>query len=1216
MNNLIERYKFLILGIIFIISGVVIETNVFDRRFGLAQKVKFESVLSGKIAQSDGLLAELAHILGDSCSAQGADCAAISQAFAERNKSLMLERGIDIALWVSDTLVYWSQNKSPIPSWLQRTEASPRLHNLGSAWYFAQQHRAAGYTIVTLTLIKYQYPFSNDFLRDGFHRDFNVPEDVSVSPERKPGYYSIFCGEGRYLMSIGSDQVRNSNEIQKTISVVLYLLGIAIIILFSHFSIQRAKKFRVFAVYNIAFAASVCLLRWLMYSMQLPYIFHSAPLFSPAYFAYSEFLASLGDLFINSLLFLLFSVQLFFFTRRLGVKMSAWQSHLASAIFSGLMFMMFAVVLSVLDSLVTNSSINLEPHKILQVDVFTFVAYMVIASLMFAYLVLSYSIVSILRAGISCRMQYLWALISSSAFLLLIFLGAVPADDWSPVVFFAVQAYVIYICYTEHKPLRFRIKVPAAAAAALFIVLYVQQGLSVKREDVKRLYAESLENEQDPIAEILLEEIGPQLEADLQFKSLARRQSNTHAASQYLVSQYFSGYFSKYELVLSVCSSRNTDCQHKLDRIADERGAPLGGSFFYFIDNKDGSISYLSKIPLGSSVAYIELVSKLGSELLGYPELLLDSRIKGNKLFSDFSFGKYRNGQLVARKGKYSYNNTSQVYAQLSGGQGSFSHEGYSHYMLRSDEKLSIVISSPETTLFETLVSFSYVFLFLFLMLALSELANIAAGNFSFSRLNFKLKIQVAIVGVLSLSLILIGLSLLALNRQEYMRAQVSEVRDKMRSVLAELEMTLENKKTITPADSDFLAKHLSRHSGVFFSDMHLYSLNGNLLASSRPEIFKHELCGPQMQPDAFWALSRIGKAEFMHEESIGLMGFLSAYALVRNSDGHPLAYLNLPYFSKQTLLSERLSSLAAALINIFVLMIVLSVGAAVFVANKVTYPLRLLKERLSSISLSGKNEMVEWDSDDEIGQLIADYNRMVMELEDSAGKLAHTERLAAWHQMAKQVAHEIKNPLTPMKLNIQFLKRAWESRDEKFGIRLDKIAASLIEQIDALANTATEFGSFSKTEPPVLAPVNLYFVLDSACLLFEKTPSAELIRLYSEDNEVNVLADKEKLLRVFNNIIKNAIQSIPPSRHGEIVVSVKTDSSHAAVSIRDNGTGIPAELEDKLFQPNFTTKSSGTGLGLGIVKGILDSMGSQIEFSSKEGVGTTFTIYLPLAKS
>jgi nitrogen fixation/metabolism regulation signal transduction histidine kinase len=304
---------------------------------------------------------------------------------------------------------------------------------------------------------------------------------------------------------------------------------------------------------------------------------------------------------------------------------------------------------------------------------------------------------------------------------------------------------------------------------------------------------------------------------------------------------------------------------------------------------------------------------------------------------------------------------------------------------------------------------------------------------------------------------------------------------------------------------------------------------------------------------------------------------------------------------------------MVVAVVNIYLILLLLILGASVFLADRITQPLRMLQNRIAQVSLSEKNEMIVYDRSDEIRGLVEEYNFMVRELEHSAELLAQSERESAWREMAKQIAHEIKNPLTPMKLNVQHLQRTiLEGKDEPGMI--DRIAATLIEQIDSLSAIANEFSDFAKMPKPKNERINLVTKLKNLLQLFETSEKTEITLDLGAHKRVYVFADKEQLMRLFINIVKNGIQSIPEGRKGIIHIGLQVeDEKLALVTIKDNGKGIPESIHDRLFQPNFTTKSAGMGMGLAIASNIVRSLDGRIWYETALDRGTTFFIEFPL---
>jgi len=253
------------------------------------------------------------------------------------------------------------------------------------------------------------------------------------------------------------------------------------------------------------------------------------------------------------------------------------------------------------------------------------------------------------------------------------------------------------------------------------------------------------------------------------------------------------------------------------------------------------------------------------------------------------------------------------------------------------------------------------------------------------------------------------------------------------------------------------------------------------------------------------------------------------------------------------------------------------------------------------------------WNRNDEIGKLVNEYNRMIDELARSAELLARSERESAWREMARQVAHEIKNPLTPMKLSVQYLEQSWNRHSPDWDKRLAKFTQTMIEQIDTLSAIAGEFSDFAKMPVTKKENTNLVEVIQNAISLFRNYDNVHITFSKPSFSDFFVFADKEQLLRAFNNLLKNSIQAIGTRPDGKIEITVEHSGTNCKIEITDNGGGIPAELRNKIFSPNFTTKSGGMGLGLAIVRSIIVNSGGEISFRSVEGEGTTFVILLPL---
>ena len=404
----------------------------------------------------------------------------------------------------------------------------------------------------------------------------------------------------------------------------------------------------------------------------------------------------------------------------------------------------------------------------------------------------------------------------------------------------------------------------------------------------------------------------------------------------------------------------------------------------------------------------------------------------------------------------------------------------------------------------------------------------------------------------------------------------------------------------------------MTEFSNVFFVDVNLYSPQGRLIATSRPEIFKDGLSSTLMDWQAFSQLNYFNDSYYFHKEKIGENSYYSAYVPFFNERNQLLAYINLPYFARQDDLKKEISTFLVTFINVYVFFIIVGIFLALVVSNYISRPLRILASRISQFSYGKHNEKIEWKRKDEIGQLVDEYNRMVDELVKSAELLARSERETAWREMARQVAHEIKNPLTPMKLSIQHLEKAWKDHTSDWDERLNRFTKTMTEQIESLSAIASEFSDFAQMPVTKPEPLDLNEILGNVKALYQDTSKIRFEFRYDSQLPHTIMGDRKQLMRVFTNLINNAVHAIGNTEEGIITFDLASIANKYSIKISDNGRGISPELSDRIFQPNFTTKSGGMGMGLAIVKSIIQGLGGEISFTSKVGTGTTFILIFP----
>ena len=598
-----------------------------------------------------------------------------------------------------------------------------------------------------------------------------------------------------------------------------------------------------------------------------------------------------------------------------------------------------------------------------------------------------------------------------------------------------------------------------------------------------------------------------------------------------------------------------------------------------------------------------------------YTNLLARQEFKNLDNLSNFDYAIIKNGNPIVEQGIYADEPVFKKEPSI-GGYVKSSNEDKIHFMYRSGEKDYVILSKPKNNLFHPISLFSFLFGFLAVMVLLFALVNsklaILPDNFNFhfwNKPSLKNRIQFSTIFLTLVSFIIIGFVSVYFLRTSYISYDKSRLNRKVSSVLTASEQYLR----LGNDSLGFLKEQVFELSKAERIDVNLFDLKGQLIQSSEMDIYKRGILPPKMNAYAFEYLDKIEKSDFVQiEEAISGQSFTSAFVPVKNSKGKKLAYLGTPYSNQQRTLQNDVSSFMGNLLNVYVFLLLIAGGSSVYVANTITKPITAIGENLKELKLGNPNEPLQWRTNDEIGALITEYNRMILKLEHSAKLLARSEREGAWREMAKQVAHEIKNPLTPMKLSIQYLQHAFKSSPDNIEPLLKRVSHTLIEQIDSLAQIASEFSNFAKMPRANNQQIQLNDLVETVCDLFKESKNTDVL-LSLPDNDFYVFADKSHVVRVLNNMIKNAIEAIPGSRRGKIDVSLYKMDGMAVIKVKDNGIGIPEDMKEKVFVPNFTTKNSGTGLGLAISKNIIESVSGNIYFETEKDVGTNFYVELPL---
>lgn len=1155
----------------------------------------------------------------------------------EHYSRLYEKEGIVLLVYEHDSLKFWTDQSVAVENYLKEVCLDDRLVQLKNGWFevykkYSQPKGTRG--VYGLILLKKEYAFENNYLVNEFQKDFTVSKNAKILKTISNVSYQVKSSDGSYLCSLWFEPDVTEKPGKTALIVLLNAFGFLFSFLFVKNECRMFSRSLGIFVSSCLFIGTIMLLRFLTIKIHFPASFYEMELFSPKLYgnASSFWLQSLGDFLINMLLIF---YSAYYFRKHFQVnkqtlnKAKIPREPLITAILLFIFFLSM-MVNHLFAELINNSNISFNINNLFDLTIYSYIALFIIGLLIFTFFLTADKLIEVVRmTGISFRKQVFIFIICTILYVIISHLAGIRdliLILWSPAIIIAI----VLIKKNPAKPVTFSGIVIFLLLVSLFSVHALLKFSGSKERENRKVYAEKLSVEQDPITEYLFSEIGDKIMRDTSLINILYQPYSTkEMLSRKLIQKYFGGYWEKYDVHISAFDTAcfsilgnpnpERDNLSYFEEIVRKRGQPTTSTNLFYVDNPDGKTSYLARIKLyrGKKETigelFIEFDSKFVSEEIGFPELLLDREIGLNRELSNYSYAKYKNDNLLNYHGKYPYSLTA---AALPNSDDMFLFEdkgGYNHLLYRPDKNSVIILSKKNQGFIGEATTFSFLFTFFSLLVLLFRLLKIISTKFSVALLNFKNRIQYLLVFMVLISLGFLGGGTVFYISRQYESTNRRNINDKMISARVETRQELGQTEQLSQNSHEYLTYVMKRISTIFFTDINLYDTNGNLLASSRPKVFDEGLMSKKMCPESFYELAINKKMEFTHDEQIGNLNYLSAYIPFKNNNGKLLGYLNLPYFAKQSELEKEISSFLSALINIYVLLFALSVVAAVFISNYVTKPLKLIQDKMSKIKLGKNNEPIVWKEQDEIGSLVKEYNRMISELQKSAELLARSERESAWREMAKQVAHEIKNPLTPMKLSVQHLERLIHNKTPDIGRKITELSKTLIEQIETLSTIANEFSNFAKMPKANEEKINLQEILTSTIHLFKDSFDQNEMKFSSEvENDSFVFADKEQLLRVFNNLIKNAVQAVPENIQGKIEISLFKKNNSFVVKVKDNGTGISEEVMQKIFVPNFTTKTGGMGLGLAMVKNIMESCNGKIWFETAQGTGTTFFVSIP----
>ncbi|GIV37937.1 MAG: hypothetical protein KatS3mg032_2316 [Cyclobacteriaceae bacterium] len=1114
-----------------------------------------------------------------------------------------------------ERIVWWSDNKV-WPGF--QADTSWTYVRLPSG-HFLQKKISASHNIQALVLVALEWRFriQNNYLRAKSNPNIFRNYRAVVS-DGAPGDQPVkLRGRTAFFVRMvpGYTHVRAAAAVLAGVSAIMMIL----MLWANWIKSARLSPFYTFSCW----VAGLVLLRWIMIVVRFPARFMDTALFDPKYFASSWFNPSLGDLFLN--MAALCAVCAMWF-RWFGRFKPLWVLHRNKNLMAGL-FSATAVYFGwlfpfvVVQTLYNNSSVALGITESLAFDYLRITAFSVlvlswICSFLFVHpwarllcamsgnVRLHYALSGLVvfaAVNVISGQMFAWAALAGSVYLALAAGGGLARPVLKTNYHAVAYLLLILTCFS---------------AVTYAAIKHFSEYRDVQQRKRMALYFLS---DRDNLAEYLLHEMRSRIMQDAFIISrLSGPFLNRDAVKQKIRQAYLAGYHARYKTDIMLFSATgepmdeqvNVNFSAWLRQQENTAQRTEYEGIYYQRLPADPSGYYLVVIPVSREsdirAAFVVLRLSLPRFIpeTVYPELLVDDRYRPRfpDQLSDYAVF-YRNNVVVS-SGDFAYHRFKGLDnpALFTAG---ITESGYHHVGVKSTDERIAVISRPVPSLTRRIADFSFITILglgcLVVWLTFRGFEEYRTGH----TLTLSTRIQLMLNFSFFLSLTVVSAVTLGVTARAVQRQLNADFQNRSVNLAKELSAWLNesgNGQGMDLPGNEFLRK--VRLMGV---DANLFSANGKLLAATQPLIFEYQLQAPVAAPAVIKRM-HAGEPAFVTSDRIGGLSFYSAYAGIYLGEQRTLvAFLQIPYFRSQREEEELQTGVLANILTVFLLLLVLLSVVSLIASRFVVRPLTLIAKQLGKVSITGINLPLEWRSKDEIGMLVQQYNHMLDKLKQSVAELERTHRERTWREIAQQVAHEIKNPLTPMKLILQQLQRQAGDTDARLRRQVD----ALLEQVEVLDGIATSFSTFAKMPEPVMEPVDLISLLDGVVRLYRE---AGAVTLETRLKQAFVKGDAKLLHRIFSNLVLNAVQAAKPGESARVTIRVLSGNASFRIEVEDNGVGVDEALRDKIFLPHFTTRKSGSGLGLAIARQGIGHMGGTISFTSAIGRGTTFTVTLPAA--
>jgi two-component system, NtrC family, nitrogen regulation sensor histidine kinase NtrY len=1144
--------------------------------------------------------------------------------------------GIRKLLYVhkGDSLIYWNSNRIDVE---ELRTFSPGFQTFGNLIAYVFKEEIENITHTYLVPLRDNYSIENRYLKNAYTLKFDGIEQLRLLPVSERGQVvRLEDGQAAFKLVLRSNQRYVNRGSYERFSAISFLIAIIASILLFFFRIQLEQVKRKPWVSLLEFSIPLVVIRLLLFVYRNEIGLSALEGFDPNIFASHWLLPSFGDLLMHLLgiaLILLFGFR-YRHLYHIALLKIGWRykNWLFVWLVSMLGVLFFLVSLLISRDLVFSSNIPLGLEKLFDYNGYTYLAFA-------TYLLL----ISINAAHFYLLYKYVWRNIKSwhllvIYLLIMLFVIWVFSLTGERVWLSQYRLWWVFLglIILAIRLLNLRFKhtfLVLLSCWSMFVGYQVSEALYRKQIEMARYTAQKIYSPNDATAIYLLLDLIPKIQQEPALTSYGADSEDLSLLNKRLVYDYFKGYLDKYalsDLQLKVgIQFDTTDFQSIRDELEQLNRFSMLRQF-----KQNARQGYSLRLPFLSDLGRVDtltlrIVQKSLKPDSPLPNLLLEGDLVKRETFSSFSFALYEDSRLIQQAGRYPYQLNDDIWRQLPGDFAQMQIDGLSHLIYRPDNASTVVVSFVSGGWLRTLAAASGLLLFsIGLLLIANRFVSRGSSWKGFTHLSYRNRIEVALIGSVFIIMLVIGYITVTYSVIRSKANTEELITNRLQDIQAAVESMFRLRSGGLRIDANQRLE-LNQIATRLEADFSLYDLQGKLLFSSQGKLYEQELLGEYAHPNAFYQLAGLQRTVFLQSEHLGDFHFQSVYLPLRDSRSDLMGIVNMPAFDKDLTEKSELNTFIGNLISIYLVMLLVAGFLVFWLAERITSPIQLITGVIMRTKGGMRDQMPDWKREDEIGLLISSYNEMLQELDQSARLLARSERESAWREMARQIAHEIRNPLTPMKLKLQRMLRDFNENPERFETRFKDETGLVLEQIDVLAAVAGEFSSFAQVQVGektvfdlrenlrsvmgLFAQQQTIQFIDDLLYLDEASPEKQLLATAPGNTPCLVYADALQVQRVFQNLIKNALQSVPEEREAEIRIKLYRYEKFYGVDVTDNGSGILPENREKIFQPNFTTKSSGMGLGLAIVRKIMEQNAGIIGFETTEGVGTRFYVRFPV---